>query len=94
MRDAHGDRDIEMDIAPEVDRIIDRRVEPYDLDENVKKILNNIVEKMKDSINLEMVNQRNVDRKKVKEKTKAVNQVLRRIHTVSITETNLLILWE
>ena len=47
-------------------RIIDRRVEKDDLDEN-KKILNNTVEKMKDPMNLEMVNLRNVDRKKVKE---------------------------
>ena len=33
----------------------------------IKKILNNTVEKMKDPMNLEMVNLRNVDRKKVKE---------------------------
>ena len=46
-----------------------------------KKLLNNIVEKMKDPMNLEAVNFRNVDRKKEKEKTQAVNQVLGRIHT-------------
>ena len=33
----------------------------------IKKILSNTVEKMKDPMNLEMVNFRNVDRKKVKE---------------------------
>ena len=43
-------------------------------------------------MNLEAVNLRNVDRKKVKEKTQAVNQVLSRIHTESITEENLLFL--
>ena len=46
---------------------------------------------MKDPINFEAVNLRNVDRKKVKEKTQAVNEVLSWIHTESITEANLLI---
>ena len=41
-----------MDVAAEVDRIIDRRVEQDDLDENAKRILKNVVEKMKDPMNL------------------------------------------
>ena len=47
---------------------------------------------MKDPKNLEVVNLTNLDRKKVREKTQAVNQVLSWIHTETITETNLLIL--
>ena len=50
-----------MYLAAEVDRIIDKRVEQDDLNENSKKILTNIVEKIKDPSNLEMVNRRNVD---------------------------------
>lgn len=61
MRDADGDRLTKMYLAAEVDRIIDKRVEQGDLNENTKKILTNIVEKIKDPINLEMVNRRNVD---------------------------------
>ena len=68
VRDTDVDR-IEVDVAAEVDRIIVRRVEEDDLDENTKKILTNIVEKMKYPMNLEAVNLRNLDRKKVKEKT-------------------------
>lgn len=44
-RDGDGDRGIGMDVAAELDRIIDRRIEQDDLDENAKKIQNNIVEK-------------------------------------------------
>ena len=44
-RDADGGREIGMDVAAELDRIIDRRIEQDDLDENAKKIQNNIVEK-------------------------------------------------
>ena len=91
MRDTDGDRGIEVVVAAEIDRIIDRRVEKDDLDENTKKILTNMVQKMKDPINLEAVNLRNVDRKKMKEKPQAVNQVLSWIHTESITEANLFI---
>ena len=61
MRDADGDWLTKMYLAAEVDRIIDKRVEQGDLNENTKKILTNIVEKIKDPINLEMVNRRNVD---------------------------------
>lgn len=61
MRDADGDWLTKMYLAAEVDRIIDKRVEQDDLNENTKKILTNIVEKIKDPINLEMVNRRNVD---------------------------------
>lgn len=61
MRDADGDRLTKMYLAAEVDRIIDKRVEQDDLNENTKKILTNIVEKIKDPSNLEMVNRRNVD---------------------------------
>lgn len=46
-RDADGGRGIGMDVAAELDRIIDRRIEQDDLDENAKKIQNNIVEKWK-----------------------------------------------
>lgn len=46
-RDGDGDRGIGMDVAAELDRIIDRRIEQDDLDENAKKIQNNIVEKWK-----------------------------------------------
>ena len=93
VRDTEGDREMEMNVAADVDRIFDRRVEQDYLDENTtKKVLTNLVKKMKDPLNLEAVNLRNVDRKKVKEKTQAVNQVLSRIHTESITKVNLLIL--
>ena len=68
MRDTDDDRVIEMDVAAEVDRIIDRIVEQDDLDENAKMILNNVVEKLKDPMNLNVVNPRNVDSKNVKEK--------------------------
>ena len=68
MRDTDDDRVIEMDVAAEVDRIIDRIVEQDDLDENAKMILNNVVEKLKDPMNLNVVNLRNVDSKNVKEK--------------------------
>lgn len=61
MRDADGDWLTKMYLAAEVDRIIDKRVEQDDLNENTKKILTNIVEKIKDPSNLEMVNRRNVD---------------------------------
>ena len=44
-RDADDGRGIGMDVAAELDRIIDRRIEQDDLDENAKKIQNNIVEK-------------------------------------------------
>ena len=44
-RDGDGDRGIGMDVAAELGRIIDRRIEQDDLDENAKKIQNNIVEK-------------------------------------------------
>ena len=48
---------------------------------------------MKDPMNLEVVNLRNVDRKNMKEKTQAVNQVLWcRIRRESITEASLLTL--
>ena len=53
------------------------------------KVLNNIVEIIKDSMNLEAINLRNVYRKMVQEKTQAANQVMSQIHTESITETNL-----
>lgn len=66
MRDTDGDREIEMDVAAKVDRMIDRTVEQDELDEDTKKILTSIAEKMKDPINLEAVNLRNVDGKKVK----------------------------
>ena len=56
MRETDGDREIEMDVAAGVDRIIDRMVEQDDLNENPKKILNNIVETMKDPINLDVAN--------------------------------------
>ena len=93
VRDTDGDRGIEMDVAAEVGRIFDRRVERDDFDENAKKILNNIVKRMKDPVNLEAVKSRNVDRKKLRrKKTQAVNQVLAGIHTESITETNLVVL--
>ena len=93
VRDTEGDREMEMNVAADVDRIFDRRVEQDYLDENTtKKVLTNLVKKMKDPLNLAAVNLRNVDRKKVKEKTQAVNQVLSRIHTESITKVNLLIL--
>lgn len=46
-RDGDGDRGIGMDVAAELGRIIDRRIEQDDLDENAKKIQNNIVEKWK-----------------------------------------------
>ena len=68
MRDTDDDRVIEMDVAAEADRIIDRMVEQHDLDENAKMILNNVVEKLKDPMNLNVVNLRNVDSKNVKEK--------------------------
>ena len=68
MRDTDDDRVIEMDVAAEVDRIIDRMVEQDDLDENAKMILNNVVEKLKDPMNLNVANLRNVDSKNVKEK--------------------------
>ena len=61
MRDADGDRLTKMYLAAEVDRIIDKRVEQDDLNKNTKKILTNIVEKIKYPINLEMVNRRNID---------------------------------
>ena len=61
MRDADGDWLTKMYLTAEVDRIIDKRVEQDDPNENTKKILTNIVEKIKDPINLEMVNRRNVD---------------------------------
>ena len=44
-RDADGGRGIGMDVAAELDRIIDRRIEQDDLDENAKKIQNNKVQK-------------------------------------------------
>ena len=47
---------------------------------------------MKDPINLEALDHRNVDRKKVKEKRQVLNQVLSWIVTESIFETNLIIL--
>ena len=47
---------------------------------------------MKDPINLEALDRRNVDRKKVKEKRQVLNQVLSWIVTESIFETNLIIL--
>ena len=47
---------------------------------------------MKDTIDLEAANLRNVDRKKVKEKIEALDELLIWIHVGSITETNLLIL--
>ena len=56
VRDTEGDRKIEIDVAAEVDRIIDRRVEQEDLHENTKKILTNIVQKMKDPMNLQVQN--------------------------------------
>ena len=45
-------------------------------------------------MNLEVVNLRNIDRKKVKKTPEAVNQVLSRIHAESITEAKVLILVE
>ena len=92
LRDTDGDRGIEMDVVAEVERIINRRVEQDDLDKNAKKIRTNIIEKMKGPMNLEVVHLINVDRKKVKKKTQAVNRVLSHIHTESIIEANLLIL--
>ena len=44
MRDTDDDRGIERDVTAEVDRIVDRRVEQDDLDQNTKKILTNIVQ--------------------------------------------------
>ena len=58
------------------------------------KVLNNIVEIIKDSMNLEAINLRNVYRKMVQEKTQAANQVMSQIHTESITETNLWVVVE
>ena len=92
LRDTDGDRGIEMDVVAEVERIINRRVEQDDLDKNAKKIRTNIIEKMKGPMNLEVVHLINVDRKKVKKKTQAVNRVWSHIHTESIIEANLLIL--
>ena len=37
MRDADGDKWIEMDLAAEIDKIIDRKLEQDDLDENAKR---------------------------------------------------------
>ena len=56
MRETDGDREIEIDVAAGVDRIIDRMVEQDDLNENPKKISNNIIETMKDPINLDVAN--------------------------------------
>ena len=93
VRDTDGDREIEIDVAAEVDRIVDRRVEQDDLHENTKKILTNTVQKMKDAMIIQVVDLINVVRKKLKEKTQAVNQVLQcRIHIESTTEASLLIL--
>ena len=64
VRDANGGRGMEMDVAAEVDRTIDRKVQQDDLDGNAKKILTNKVEKMKEPMNLEVVNFRNVVRKR------------------------------
>ena len=93
VRDTDGDREIEIDVAAEVGRIVDRRVEQDDLHENTKKILTNTVQKMKDAMIIQVVDLINVVRKKLKEKTQAVNQVLQcRIHIESTTEASLLIL--
>ena len=56
-----------MDVAAEIGRIIDRRVEEDDLHENKKRYSIIQLKKMKDPMYLEMVNMRNVDRKEVKE---------------------------
>ena len=45
MWDTDGDREIEMDVAAKVDRMIDRTVEQDELDENSKKIVTSIAEK-------------------------------------------------
>ena len=37
VRDADGDKWIEMDLAAEIDKIIDRKLEQDDLDENAKR---------------------------------------------------------
>lgn len=68
VRDTGGSRGIQMDVATEVERIIQRKIDKDDNADNTKRILTNIVGKMTDPLNLEAVNLRKIDREKKIEK--------------------------
>lgn len=68
VRDTGGSRGIQMDVATEVERIIQRKIDKDDNADNTKRILTNIVGKTTDPLNLEPVNLRKIDREKKIEK--------------------------
>ena len=68
VRDMGGSRGIQMDVATEVERIIQRKIDKDDNADNTKRILTNIVGKTTDPLNLEAVNLRKIDREKKIEK--------------------------
>lgn len=68
VRDTGGSRGIQMDVATEVERIIQRKIDKDDNADNTKRILTNIVGKTTDPLNLEAVNLRKIDREKKIEK--------------------------
>ena len=68
VRDMGGSRGIQMDVATEVERIIQRKIDKDDNADNTKRILTNIVGKTTDPLNLEVVNLRKIDREKKIEK--------------------------
>ena len=68
VRDTGGSRGIQMDVATEVERIIQRKIDKDDNADNTKRILTNIVGKTTDPLNLEVVNLRKIDREKKIEK--------------------------
>ena len=68
VRDTGGSRGFQMDVATEVERIIQRKIDKDDNADNTKRILTNIVGKTTDPLNLEAVNLRKIDREKKIEK--------------------------
>ena len=68
VRDTGGSRGIQMDVATEVERTIQRKIDKDDNADNTKRILTNIVGKTTDPLNLEAVNLRKIDREKKIEK--------------------------
>ena len=68
VRDTGGSRGIQMDVATEVERIIQRKIDKDDNANNTKRILTNIVGKTTDPLNLEVVNLTKIDREKKIEK--------------------------
>ena len=87
----HQETEIRQEEATQ-SQCVDETEEELELDEEEKYTLEMIKKKLEMSENLEPVNLRYEDKKKVRENTKKVNDIIEKIKTKDLNGTNLLIL--